>query len=124
MNKIEHVDKTDSFNWVKDYNEFLDKVKERKQTLNAQLSYSDLQIQDLLHYLEFNKCSAVTSAKITKKLKEIRIERRLVKAEYEELNSVDMLAKKSKYVNNKDYTFKTNIMDSIYKEKIIWDMYT
>ena len=113
MNKIEHVDKTDSFNWVKDYNEFLDKVKKRKQTLNTQLSYSDLQIQDLLHYLEFNKCSAVTSAKITKKLKEIRIERRLVKAEYDELNSVDMVSKKSKYVNNKDYTFKTNIMDSI-----------
>ena len=48
-----------------------------------------------------------------KKLKEIKKERRLFKAEYDELNSVDTVAKKSKYVNNKNYTFKTNIIDSI-----------
>lgn len=98
--------------YVNEYNEYLNRIKERQQELSALLSQVDLEEQDLLHYLEFEKCNAATLAKITKELKNVRIKRRAIKNEFEEIQKVRCrLGKELKVAYEKTYTYKTNIAD-------------
>lgn len=105
--------------WINEYNEFLDNTRKRQGELDKELSSLDLQEQDILHYIEMRKCDAVTSARLMKKLKEIRIKRRSVKEEHCAIASINSTSKKSNYCNKqKKYKFKTEIIFDLLEDII------
>lgn len=53
--------------------------------LTKELSNVDIEIQSLLHYVEFNKFDVVSGYKIVRNLKDLRIKRRGIKNELEPL---------------------------------------
>lgn len=59
--------------------ELAKEIQSTFDTLNNELSYYDLQEQDILHMIESSKLNAIQISKAIKKLKEIRAARREVK---------------------------------------------
>ncbi len=111
--------------------DILNKFEDRKSILINNLSDLDLEEQDLLHYIETEKFNAVEGYKLSKKIKEIRLERRKVKNELALINIfqqnsnklinlenrrflITTLGKESKKLINSKYTYK-----KISKEQII-----
>ncbi len=80
------------------------KRPEYYELLNKQLQKADHETQDLLHVLEFGKLDAVASMKITKDLKKLRKERRLIKKDLELLRIVYEFVEgsKGKSINKHD----------------------
>lgn len=72
----------------KEYNEYRERLWARKRELEEKISEIDSKQQDILHYLEFEKCDAITMMKLTKRLKTLREERRVIKNEWIELEPV------------------------------------
>ena len=111
--KIEGSENVKSYNgkeWIEEYNNLLNKVNKRHSELSKLQSEYDLEEQDILHYIELKKTDAIMNAKLMKKLKEITIKRRMVKEEISALRSIKTLSHKSKYTDEKEYTFKTNVI--------------
>lgn len=102
--------------WVSHYNELLENAHARQQELQKELSKYDSEQDDILHYIEMRKCDAIMSAKLMKRLKVIREERRVVKEELNAVRSILSLSKKSKYKNNETYVFKTNVIIDMLEE--------
>ena len=96
--------------------DFLKQAGMRRQELNKELSQYDLSIQDALHYLENEKCDAVSMVKTAKLIKELRHKRREVKIEREQiiclLSSVRM-KDIARFEQRTDYTYRTKVMDDI-----------
>lgn len=95
---------------------FITQMKTRKEELNSQISQYDMAISDILHHLENEKCDAVTLVRISKKLKEIREQRRVVKVEKEQVLCLLRLVGTSnikKYERRTKYHYRTKIMDDI-----------
>ncbi|MEG1354062.1 MAG: hypothetical protein RSC65_03865 [Malacoplasma sp.] len=121
INKEREYDTHKGEEWTNRYNTMLDDVLKRKAELEKEISICDLEKQDILHYIEMKKCDAVMSSRLMKKLKEIITERRTLKVEYNAISSISALSKKSKYINNESYGFKTNvIVDLLEKIKGEW----
>ena len=98
------------------YKEFNLNVQNRYQELNALLSQYDLQEQDLLHCLEFGNCNAAIMAKIAKELKNLRIQRRIVKEEFVQIQSLKDSMKSRAHiasVGHSTYTCKTDVLQKI-----------
>lgn len=80
----------------------------------------DMQEQDILHYIEFEKYDAATGSRLLKKLKEIRIGRRDIKNEYEDLQSIlrrlDNAGLKGYHRKQKRYEYRTVTVSSILGE--------
>lgn len=96
--------------YIEEYNEYLNRIKKRKDELNQQLSNADLEEQDLLHLLEFEKFNGITLIKIAKKLKDIRVKRREIKNEWEQLNKIHTkLGKEIPVHNEKSYKYRTDV---------------
>ncbi|MEG1994891.1 MAG: hypothetical protein RR255_00465 [Bacilli bacterium] len=110
INKEREYDTHKGEEWTNRYNTMLDDVLKRKAELEKEISICDLEKQDILHYIEMKKCDAVMSSRLMKKLKEIITERRTLKVEYNAISSISALSKKSKYINNESYGFKTNVI--------------
>lgn len=66
----------------------LESIVDHREKLSAQISHYDLQIQDLLHYMEFEPCDAVDLVRIAVQLKNIQQQRRVCKIECDKLRSV------------------------------------
>ena len=64
------------------YKTYKEDLKQIKQNAASNISQCDKEEQDLLHFLENEKCDAVQMVLIAKKLKEIRIVRRDAKLEH------------------------------------------
>ena len=72
-------------------NEFSSKMNEitdYSKELNSIISYTDLQISDILHYIEFHKFSAAEGYKLCKKLQEICDRRREAKNKIQIINTI------------------------------------
>ena len=110
-----------SYGYIDDYNKFKQKLGTRKTELNNKLSNLSLQEQDVLHFLELETYNAITMVKVTKKLKLIRIERREVKNELDEVSRVlDKFAKKGfKTKDDKVYQYRTKVMEEFTDKKTI-----
>ena len=95
---------------------FITQMKARKEELSFEISRCDLAITDIMHYLENEKCDAIALVKASKKLKEIRQKRRVVKIEREQvlclLRSISS-SNIAKYEKRTSYTYRTNVMDDI-----------
>ena len=101
-----------STTYREDYNEYREKLWARKRELEAQISEIDSKQEDILHFLEFEKCDAVTMVKVTKRLKALRAERREIKNEWADLEPVcKRLADKVKTKEtNKIYKYRTDVI--------------
>ena len=77
-----------SSEYIKNYNKYHTAMFARKKALEGQLREVDLKVEDILHFLENEKCNAATMAKITKTLKALRLERRTIKNEWNDVNTI------------------------------------
>lgn len=96
--------------------EFLHQANLRSQELVQELSECDLAISDALHYLENEKCDAVSMVKTAKLLKELRHKRRKIKVEQDQtLCLFNTMRNKNivRFEQKTKYTYRTNIMDDI-----------
>ena len=57
----------------------MNEITDYSKELNSIISYTDSQISDILHYIEFHKFSAAEGYKLCKKLQEICDRRREAK---------------------------------------------
>lgn len=93
-------------------------MKTRKEELCLQISQYDMEINDLLHHLENYRCDAVSLVKIAKKIKEVRQQRRTAKVEREQVLCLLRTVSEShieKYERRTKYTYKTKVIDEIFK---------
>ena len=102
---------------IEELKEFENNLESRFNQLNQKKSEFDLAEQDILHYIEFERYDAVTGAKLLKKLKEVRIGRREIKNEFEELQSILTRFKTSGLHKlkrpEKSYTYRTITLQSV-----------
>lgn len=101
------------------FNEYISGLRKRYNELKGKTRNYDLAEQDILHYIEFEKYDAPTGSRLLKKLKEIRIARREIKDEFEELQSI-LHKIRNAGLNNykrpiKTYTYRTITLESILK---------
>jgi hypothetical protein len=97
--------------YVTQYNTFFNELCATKKRLSKELSDIDLQQQDILHFLEFEKCDAVTMVKATKKLKEVRKKRREIKNKYQVVYVMcERLKNPIKNENFADGDYKTDVI--------------
>ena len=96
-------------------NQFLHDLTKRYNELIALLSKYDCEEQDLLHFIENEKYDAVTMVKVTKELKDVRISRRVIKVELEQVKSMkDQLSNKNhEKFAKKTYKYKTDVLLNI-----------
>lgn len=106
-------------NYIEEYNAYLMKIKKKHSELNQKLSAVDLEEQDILHFIEFEKCDAVTMMKLMKKLKDVRTRRREIKDEVDKVNAVNARLGGSKLLKEPDtekfYTYKTSVTEEFHK---------
>ena len=96
--------------------EFLKEAKVRRVELEAEQSKYDLMLSDAMHFLENEKCDAVTMVKTAKLIKELRQKRRKIKVEMEKLQSTkDSMTKGVSKFDKKNYTYRTEIINIISK---------
>lgn len=95
--------------------EVLSSLYMRHNTLNQKLSSIDLKITDILHFLEAEKYDAIVMMKLAKQLKTLRQERRGIKIENEQVQSL-ISTIRDKNLNafaEKGYTYRTDALVDI-----------
>lgn len=95
--------------------QFLCDLDKRCKELSVSLSKYDNEEQDLLHFIENERYDAVTMVKIAKQLKEIRVARRGIKVELQQIQSMnDMLSRKNhEKFAKRAYEYKTDVLSDI-----------
>lgn len=97
---------------IEKYNKFVNEINNKWDTLNTKLSEVDKKETDILHFIELEKYSAPTGAKILKLLKQVRQERRVIKDEWSDVDCVRKKLNNQIPVKNVDriYTYRTNVL--------------
>lgn len=99
---------------VEQYNSYRDTIHDRKKELEEMMRNVDLAQQDILHFLENEKCDAATMAKTTKRLVLLRKQRREIKEEWEYVNWIwQKISKQMVERKFTGYRYRTNIMKEI-----------
>ena len=94
-----------------------DNLLVRYQALKTEIGILDMKEQDILHFIENTQYDAVTGAKVLKLLKENRVNRRELKMEYQDLQS--LLSRMESAGLDKvrgiptGYSYRTNIVDNL-----------
>jgi hypothetical protein len=101
----------------------LESIVDHREKLSAQISHYDLQIQDLLHYMEIEPCDAVDLVRIAVQLKNIQQQRRVCKIECDKLRSIydsfqgknvtKLLDQDLTKFEKKTYTDKTTVINDM-----------
>lgn len=98
-------------------------IKELYNSVLSDLSYDDMQLTDLDHFLEMGKLDASSRAKIQKKRYEILNHRRQLKLELADLRSIKDAAQnrynKEIVYDIEKYDYRTNIISDIFSGKTI-----
>lgn len=96
---------------------FINQMKAKKQELNCELSRCDLALTDALHYLELEKCDAVTMVRTAKLIKELRQDRRGIKDRMEQIDRLMMKVGNPNVLicSKKIYTYRTQVMNDVNK---------
>ena len=107
--------------YIRDFNEYCQKINERYQELTEEMSKVDLEQEDILHFLELGTYNAATMMKVTKRLKEVRERRRKIKDEFVMVQAVHSRIGKPSLTNTvqKKYTYKTTVLQDISDKKHI-----
>lgn len=74
--------------WAKKFNALLTEIKARAKELSEKEKKLDKRREECLHFLELEKPNAAIRAKVTKILTDLSQERRIVKEELSDLQSV------------------------------------
>ena len=99
---------------VEKYNSYRNEIIKRKKELEAMISQVDLEQQDILHFLENEKCNAAVMAKVTKRLVLLRKQRREIKEEWDYVNWIwQRIINKMVERKFTGYNYRTNIMKEI-----------
>ena len=108
-------------NYIEDFNQYVKRITDRNNELSQQLSRVDSEQDDILHFLELATYDAVTMMRVTKRLKEVRERRREIKNEIAIIQKICCRIGVANLKNNVQdtYTFKTNILYDISKQKKI-----
>lgn len=88
INSYEEIDTEFLLSQIKTTSELILKAKNNMLPLNHMLSQVDLEICDVLHFLEFFNFSACEGYKLAKLLKDLRVKRREIK---NEIKRIDVL---------------------------------
>lgn len=101
----------------------LESIVNHREKLSAQISHYDLQIQDLLHYMEIEPCDAVDLVRIAVQFKNIQQQRRVCKIECDKLRSIydsfqgknvtKLLDQDLTKFEKKTYTDKTTVINDM-----------
>lgn len=101
-------------NYILIYNEFFDDVQTKFDELTKELSDIDLQMQDLLHFIESEKYNGATGSKVLKLLKQCRVKRRIIKDELAHIDKVrHQLKSKVKVDDSKIYKYRTDVLNDL-----------
>lgn len=102
---------------IDDFNSYVDKMYKKQSELVSELSRVDKEQDDILHFLELEKYNAATMMMVVKKLKEVRVNRRIIKDELAEVQAVCSRIKPCNQKNGeRTYTYKTGILKEYKKE--------
>ena len=91
-------------------------LKIRKDELAQLESQYDKEEQDLLHFLEGEKCDAVQMVKVAKKIKTTRQAKREIKNELTKILALLNTCPQENYIESlvgKKYVYRTDILDGI-----------
>lgn len=110
---------------IKDLSIELKKITELKDTVSERLSYVDLEITDILHYIEFYKFSASEAWKLCKMLQDALDKRRKIKYEYEIYGMLGTQTCKhiangttEQLFNRREvHTYKPRVLTELFKDK-------
>lgn len=110
---------------IKDLSTELKKIMELKETVSERLSYVDLEITDILHYIEFYKFSASEAWKLCKMLQDTLDKRRNIKYEYEIYGLLGTQTCKhiadgrtEQLFNRREaHTYKPRVLTELFKDK-------
>lgn len=95
--------------------QFRKEIALRRNAANEKVTKYNLQEQDLLHFLENEKCDAVDLVRVAKELRDMRKYRRIAKIEVDRCNSIlsSISHKDLKKFEDKTYTYKTDALANI-----------
>lgn len=81
---------------------FFDNVKKEQDDLIEELRIKELEQEDLLHEIELSKLNASETAKVVKRLKQVRIDRRIIKNDLERVKLIKSFTDKynNKFITN------------------------
>lgn len=110
---------------INEFSSKMNEITDYSKELNSIISYTDLQISDILHYIEFHKFSAAEGYKLCKKLQEICDRRREAKNKIQIINTIkhqscasvlsgDATKRIEKIVPDKKYT--PRVFDELFKK--------
>ena len=110
---------------INEFSSKMNEITDYSKELNSIISYTDLQISDILHYIEFHKFSAAEGYKLCKKLQEICDRRREAKNKMQIINTMKIQSCASvlsgsatkrieKIVPDKKYT--PRVFDELFKK--------
>ena len=95
--------------YISQYNVFFEKLIKQREELKGKLCRCDLEQEDILHFIEFEKYDAITMVKLVKKLKNVRQRRREIKDQYQVAQMMcDRLKNQSKN-EDRSYNYRTDI---------------
>ena len=108
---------------IEDFNKYLKEIQDKYQELSNQLSKIDGAQDDILHFLEFASYDAITMVKVTKKLKDIRNQRREIKNELAMIQKIHSRIGTTSLVYKKPntYTCKSDVLSDFMDGKKIKD---
>ena len=95
-----------------------DKATKRGYELSQEIQDVDLEISDVVHYIEFNNLNAREGYKIYKKLNELLCKRRNLKFEQRVVTSINNNHEAANYINNILATIK-DCQNDIYKPRVL-----
>ena len=99
-----------------------EKAFKRGYELSQEIQDIDLEISDVVHYIEFNNLNAREGYKIYKKLNELLCKRRSLKFEQRVVTSINSNHKAIDYINNIISTINDCKKD-VYKPRILADLF-
>ena len=81
---------------------FFEGIKEEQQKLREELEIKQAEQEDLLHEIELSKLNAAEIAKVVKTLKEVRVNRRIIKNDLERVKLIKNFTDKynNKFITN------------------------
>ena len=98
------------------------KASKRAYELSQEVQDTDLEISDVVHYIEFNNLNAREGYKIYKRLNELLCKRRNLKFEQKIVTSINKNHKASEYISDILNTIK-ECKNDVYKPRILSDLF-
>ena len=99
-----------------------DRASKRGYELSQEIQDIDLEISDVVHYIEFNNLNAREGYKIYKKLNELLCKRRNLKFEQRVVNSINNNHEAANYINNILSTIR-DCQNDVYKPRVLADLF-